>query len=405
MDNIIYKTLPNGLTLCLVKKSGFVRKHAMLAFACGSVDTSFNGARVPDGTAHFLEHKLFEKKHGNIFDSFSALGADVNAFTGSDITAYYFFCCEGFEKCLSLLCKMACEPYFTDKGVEREKGIISSEITMYDDDPMWQAHFGMLGGLYGSHPAGVPVAGSRESIAEITADTLNLFYKSFYTADNAILVAAGDIDENSFFEQAEKELKLSEEKRVQTTLPESTGVDRVLVKKRMPLASPVFAIGFKEKDFDMSPLMRTITSKILAHIIAGSGSVLYEKLYTSLLCSSPLGLDYICGRGFGATVISGTSQNPERLLSLLHSEIKNYLDYGISDKNMQRIITKCRGRLMCSMDSPDFCCNLIADNFTKSIKTLDIFDKYDTINNSELLLRLERHFAEDNLCLCEVSPE
>lgn len=408
MNNIKYKTLANGLTLCLIQKKDYVCKQAMLAFGCGSANIDFKtiggNFTVPKGTAHFVEHKLFDKKHGNVFDSFSQLGANVNAFTGLDITAYYFSCMDNFEKCLSLLAQMAITPYFTQKNVIKELGIIGGEITMYDDDPFWQSHFGMLGGLYGKHPIRSPIAGAKEDIAQITPEHLTLFYDNFYTADNAILVAAGDIDEDSFFEQAEKEFTLNTAKKAESIFKTDIPVEDVYVKQRMSVATPVFSIGFKEDNFGMPMVMRRLTSKLIMEILLGKGSVLYEKLFTASLCSTPPSFDYICGKSYGASVISGVSQNPERLLSQLHSEISNYLNYGISQKNLQRVICKSIGLLEQNMDSIDFCCNFVADNFVKSIKTLDISDKYDSINTDELLLRLETHFRSDNLCMSEVVP-
>jgi predicted Zn-dependent peptidase len=408
MENIIQKTLPNGLTVCLIKKSGYAEKEAMLAVKCGSVNTRFLldgiACEVPMGTAHFLEHKMFEKKHGNIFDDFSALGANVNAFTSSDVTAYYFTCTDKsvLDKCLGLLADMVTKPHFTAKGVEREMSIIGSEITMYKDDPYWQAHFGMLKGLYGDNAVSSEVAGSTETISHISADTLTLLYDSFYTADNAILIVAGDIDEESVFKLAESAFTLKPTSGVKPIIPKTDGISRVSVKKSLPIATPIFSLGFKENDNSLSHLMRMLSSKLLLNMLAGEGSVLYERLYTSGLCSSPLSADYICGNGYGVSVVSGSSQSPEKLLARLNEEIENFIGYGIAESSLKRVVEKCKGKLVKNMDSLDFCCTLAADCFAKSIKTLDIFDKYDTINSDELMRRLEAHFKTDNLCLSEV---
>ncbi len=408
MNNTVYSTLSNGLTVCLTKKPGYREKQAMLAFRCGSVNTCFEygGARhtVPAGTAHFVEHKMFEKKHGNIFDDFAKLGANVNAFTGLDITAYYFTCTDSFEATLSLLAQLASTTHFTRRGVEKERDIISSEVTMYDDDPGWQSYFGMLGGLYREHPVRCPIAGDTEQISNITAEALQLFYDSFYTADNAILTAAGDIDEDSFFEQAEKEFVLKPTSDVKRCSSDKSGIESVYVKKPMSIASPVFSIGFKENDFDIPPVMRIISSKALMDIIAGKSSVLYEKLYAEGMCSNPPAIDYICGRDFGVSVISGTSRSPEQLLSRLNGEIENFLNYGISEKNLNRIICKSLGRLETSMDSPDFCCSFAADNFVKYINADDFADAYKNLTTEKLAERLSSHFRADNLCMSEAVP-
>jgi predicted Zn-dependent peptidase len=274
---------------------------------------------------------------------------------------------------------------------------------MYEDDPYWQAHFGMLGGLYGSHPVRYGIAGSSEDISAVGVDTLNLLYDSFYTADNAILVLAGDIDE-SIFELCEDKFNLKPTARVKRLFPKDTGISSAAVRKRLPIATPIFCIGFKENDFSASPIMRMLTSRVLLDILAGAGSVLYEGLYTSGLCTCPLSLDYICSEDCGVSILSGVSQSPEKLLARLCCEIENFLAYGIADKYVKRIVEANKGRLAQNTDRLDFCCNLAADSFAKSIKTLDIYDKYDTINSDELTKRLETHFRADNLCLSEVLP-
>lgn len=408
MKDVVFKVLPNGLTVCLIKKKGYVMKEAMFAVRCGSTNVRFRtdgqDYRVPHGTAHFVEHKLFEKKHGNVFDDFAELGASANAFTGLDTTAYYFTCSENFEKCLTILGKMCANPYFTHKNVEKEKGIICSEITMYKDNPGWQSYFGMLSGLFGKHPVGSPIAGDEGDIGEITEDTLRLFYDSYYRADNAIVIAAGDIDEDSFFEICQRDFALKDSSDTVTIMPECGDIDRVYVKSQMPLATPVFTIGYKEGNFDISPVFRALTSKVLMEIFAGSGSVLYEKLYANGLCTNPLGLDYLTGRGYGASIVSGMSPNPEGLLAQLQSEIENFVNYGISEKYLERIVVKCKGGLIQSMENLDFLCSFAADNFAKSIKTLDFYEKYDSIKSDDLMERLVNHFRGDNLCLSTVVP-
>lgn len=408
MNDITYRTTDSGLTVCCIKKPGYVEKQAMVAVRCGSADVRLKGIRenftLPHGTAHYLEHKMFEKKHGNIFDNFSHLGADANAYTSLDTTAYYFTCQDNFEKCLSLLGEMVTEPHITNKGIEKERGIIESEITMYEDNPWWQSYFGMLGGLYNESPVAVPIAGSKADIGEIDQDTLKLLYRSMYTPDNIIVIAAGDIDEESFFNQVEKEFLFTPREKAESVFPAEERINKVSVKRHMNIATPIFSIGYRENNFDMPPLMRMMTSKILMDIFAGKGSVLYEKLYTSGLCTSPPSLEYLWGMQYGASVISGTSDKPETLLSRLDNEINNFLSYGISEKYLSRIIAKSRGELKRRMDSLSFCCSYAADNFAKSIKTLDISDKYDSINSDMLLIRLKEHFRADNLCMCEILP-
>ena len=138
-DTLWSGRLPNGLSIYVVPRPGFQKKHAMLAVNYGGAMRSFtlDGARVdtPAGVAHYLEHKMFDLPEGNALNILSARGADANAYTGGDMTAYYFECDEGFEENLELLIKFVTTPYFTQESVDKERGIIGQEIRMTEDDP------------------------------------------------------------------------------------------------------------------------------------------------------------------------------------------------------------------------------------------------------------------------------
>ena len=102
----------------------------------------------PQGTAHFIEHKLFQQEWGDAFARFTQNGASANAFTDGDRTVYYFTCSDKFTENLRLLLDFVQKPYFTKEDTEREKDIIVSEITMYEDDPMWVGYYQMLECMY-----------------------------------------------------------------------------------------------------------------------------------------------------------------------------------------------------------------------------------------------------------------
>jgi predicted Zn-dependent peptidase len=403
---MIYKRLSNGLTVCLIPKEGYIQKEAMLAFGCGSVDIEFDNYRVPHGTAHFVEHKMFDKRHGNTFEDFSrlGLGATVNAFTSLDTTAYHFTCTDNLTDCLALLARTVTEPHFTRHGVEKELEIIKSEVAMYEDNAEWLAHFGMLKGLYGEHPISVPIAGKREELDEITADTLQLFYDSLYTADNAILTVAGAVTEE-LFDTVEELFTLPTHRKCTVKPTKTDKIASASVKYRKPIGTSVYSIGFKDNDTKMSPVMRQLTAEVLLELLCGRSSVLYERLFNHGLCTAPPSIGYLSCRGCGTAVISGTSPNPEKLLSMLCREVENYLSYGITAQAIERVVTKKLGELKQNTDDLDFCCLYTTDNFVKSIKTLDIPDKYGSINSDELVRRLKELFAPDRVCLCQVTTD
>jgi len=113
---------------------------------------------VPDGIAHYLEHKLFEGKQGDAFKLFAKTGASANAYTSFDKTAYLFSCTDNFEASLNILLDFVQSPYFTKENVEKERGIIAQEIKMYEDSPEWKSYINLLGALYQSHPVKLDIA-------------------------------------------------------------------------------------------------------------------------------------------------------------------------------------------------------------------------------------------------------
>ena len=133
-ENVYQDTLENGLEVFLIQKSGYNKKFVTYTAKYGSMDNRFEvndeEYSVPDGIAHFLEHKMFEKEEGDVFDSFAKGGANANAFTSYDRTSYLFSTTDDFYKNLTLLMDMVEQPYFTEDTVEREIGIINEEIKM-----------------------------------------------------------------------------------------------------------------------------------------------------------------------------------------------------------------------------------------------------------------------------------
>ena len=175
-ERAVTATLPNGLPVCVVPKPGFAKKCAYFVTNYGSMDTRFTwmgrAYDTPAGVAHYLEHKMFEMPDRDVMQEFSALGANPNAFTSYNMTAYYFTCTEHFEACLELLLTFVSTPYFTEESVERERGIIAQEIRMYEDSADSQVYEDLFAAMYRHHPVRVPIAGTVESIEAITPEIL-----------------------------------------------------------------------------------------------------------------------------------------------------------------------------------------------------------------------------------------
>ena len=210
----------SGLTIYLFPKKDYNSKYAIFGTKYGSVNNAFsldNGevTAVPDGIAHYLEHKLFESEDGDAFTRYAKTGANANAYTSFDKTCYLFSCTENFDESFEILLDFVQSPYFTEETVAKEQGIIGQEIRMYDDSPEWCVMFNMLENMYHNHPVKIDIAGTVESIAKITPDYLYQCYNTFYNLNNMVLCVAGDLTVEDVLKTADKMLKPCEKHTIE----------------------------------------------------------------------------------------------------------------------------------------------------------------------------------------------
>ena len=277
-------TLDNGLKIFILEKPQYKSAYALFGTKYGSIDTVFNvngkETAVPEGIAHFLEHKLFESEDGDAFTKFAKTGAYANAFTSFDKTCYLFSCSDKFYENLDILLSFVQSPYFTEATVKKEQGIIGQEIRMYDDSPAWRVMFNMLMAMYHNHPVRIDIAGTVESIAKIDYKLLFDCYNTFYNPSNMFICIAGNVDTDLCLEQIEKSIKPSEPHEIIRIKPEEPyEVITNYTEQSLEVAQPMFCFGFKQ-EVDETPL--TVKEKIimamLLNIISGDASPLYKEL-------------------------------------------------------------------------------------------------------------------------------
>ncbi|MBQ3490938.1 MAG: insulinase family protein [Oscillospiraceae bacterium] len=176
----LYKAKLNcGLSVAVLPRPGFSKKLCYLVADCGAIHTKFTmdgkDFDAPAGIAHYLEHKLFDMPDRDVTEEFARLGAVPNAFTGYDMTAYYFSCAEHFGENLSLLLEFVTTPYFTEQSVAKEQGIIGQEIDMNRDNPDSRLFELLMAAMYKVHPIHTPILGTKDTIAQITPQVRRIF--------------------------------------------------------------------------------------------------------------------------------------------------------------------------------------------------------------------------------------
>ncbi len=399
---------------CLPKKD-FVEGQALVAVNYGSMDNHFRidgkEYKPPLGIAHFLEHKLFESKDKNVFELFSQRGAMVNAYTNFTNTAYYFTSVDNFMDNYKALLEFTGEPYFTDENVEKEKGIISQEIKMYQDYPFWRVYFNLLEAMYQEHGIKHNIAGSVKSIQEITKEMLYDCYEAFYRPDNMVICSAAHICGDSYeelFKIAEELVKSKKKAHVEKLTPmEGPRVNNRLVEEKMQVSRPMFNIGFKDTDFSTireETAKRIAASKMLLDYIAGDSSPFYESMYERGLLDSSFGMEYLSGEGFGAAIFSGYSDKPYEVLSHLLTEIEALKHKGFDRERFNDIKNKHIGLFIRQFDSINSITAGQVDMVAKGIDLFQLVEAYSQVDQSDLM-KILTGFGEDNHALSQVMPK
>ena len=373
-ENLYRKELANGLTVVVVPKPGFTRKLAYFVTDFGSIHTDFvlegQAHHVPAGVAHYLEHKLFELPDRDVTAEFAALGANVNAFTSYDMTAYYFSCTENFDESLQLLLEFVSTPWFPEESVIREQGIIDQEIGMYLDAPDSVVFDRLMENMYSAHPIRVPILGSRESIREITPEILTLCHRAFYAPGNMILCVVGDVDPEAVAAMAEKILGAEKKPVAEKCRPwqEDMVCPEKLTTRSMEVAMPTFQLGFKceATGTGEEAIRQEIIGDLAAEALFGESSQLYLSLYEQGLIDSSFGGGFESVDGCAMLLCGGDSDEPQQVADQVLAAAKQLLETGISQEAFLRMKRSALGRRIRDLDSFDSTCfRLTAYHFSQ----------------------------------------
>ena len=366
LDEILYHgRLPNGLTVAVVPKEGFSKKLAYFVTDFGSIHTDFlfegQEHHVPAGIAHYLEHKLFDMPDGrDVSAEFAALGAITNAFTSYDMTAYYFSCTENFADCLRLLLEFVSTPYFTEESVRKEQGIIDQEIGMNEDAPESKVFENLVSTLYHRHPIRVPILGTSESIREITADTLHLCHRAFYTPGNMMLCVIGDVDAEEVASIAEEILGKDSSPVAQklNNWEETLVCPQSQTLSRMEVAMPMFDLAFKSRPLGKGDeaIRQEMIADLAAEAIFGESSALYLKLYEEGVIDSSFGGGFETVDGAAMLLCSGDSESPEVIRQAILAQAQTLRAEGIGEEAFLRMKRSALGRRIRALDSFDSTC-------------------------------------------------
>ncbi len=406
----------SGLPIYVWPKEGYASAYAVFATKYGSIDTAYLSAdtnkvvELPAGIAHYLEHKLFENEDCDAFERYAKTGASANAYTSFDHTAYLFSCTRQLSESLEILLDFVQKPYFTEKTVEKERGIIGQEIRMCEDSPSRTVFCNLLEGLYHNHPVRVDIAGTVESIAEITPELLYGCYYRFYNLHNMVLSVAGNVTCEQVEEMADKLLKPApayDSKRPPVDEPHIAY--RAVTEVKMPVAEPLFYLGYKVPQNTKEGLLdasaeEMAAAAVLQELLGGRANPLYARLMNEGLINASFGVEYFDGPGYGVWIIGGESQNPQAVCEAFRHERERMLREGISADEFDTARKAVYGQMISHFDSVEGCGDIAVDAHFGGRDPFSLLDAVATLTKNAVEQRLKNDFDEEASSLSIVNP-
>lgn len=405
----------SGLKIIVFPKK-LTTAYAVIGVRYGALNNRFyigdEEVTVPDGIAHFLEHKLFANEDGSdSFERFSSLGADANAYTSFNKTAYLFSCTENFYGALGELIDFVTHPYFTEESVANEIGIIGEEIRMYDDSPSDRCFYGMLEGMYENHSIRRNICGSLQSIADITPETLYRCYRAFYNLNNMVLAVAGDVDEKEVLAIADAHLPSAPSPFLTRTVDENANESpyaaKPLVERKMQLSKPIFNIGFKDTDIPKDPMERQKKDAVMAildEIIFSRAGRLYNSLFERDLISPHLSYGYSMSESSAYNSVAGEANDPSAVLEEIFNYIERLREEGLPREDFLRGKRVMYAEFVKSFDSTDNIANNLLAFFCEGAELLSYADILESVSYEDVCEQFDKCFDRKSVTLSVVYP-
>ena len=357
----------SGLRVFLYPKEKSSTTYAIFSTKYGSIDSCFQRSdepapeTVPEGIAHYLEHKLFESEDGDAFQRYAETGASANAYTSFENTSYLFSCTDRLYDSLEILLDFVQSPYFTEETVRKEQGIIGQEIKMYDDDPQWRVMFNYLRAMYHAHPIRQDIAGTVESIAKITPDHLYRCYRTFYNLHNMAFVLAGSFDVDRVCQLLDQMLKPCDPVTVRRVFPaEPASVARPRVEEALSVALPLFQFGYKLPGTAPRGEKDLAAAEVLLEVLASEASPLFRRLLDSgLVNESSFASEFFEGEGYATLMFGGESNDPEAVAAAITEELLRLRKEGIDPAAFERSRRSLYGQNLAALNSTASIANAI----------------------------------------------
>ena len=412
-EKLYHAELENGLHVYVDVKPEFSKSFAFFATNYGGMDMRFfldgKWHDTPAGVAHFLEHKMFDTKDGNALQDLAANGASPNAFTSTALTGYYFESTEKFEENLRILLSFVSEPWFTPESVDKEQGIIGQEIRMVEDDPENQVFYGMMESLYHHNPARVSIAGTVESIAEITAGTLYACHAAFYNPGNMTLCVCGNVDPEQVCAIAREILPREGLQDIPRDYggEEAQEVCQPEKVREMAVSTPIFQLGWKA---DPAPLgeehmRQRFLGELACEAVFGTSTPLYARLYREGLVNQNFSYGYEAYPGCALLAVGGESRDPWAVREAIAAEAARIGAEGLDEALFTRLKKGLYGGKVRALNSFEFICVSLAQGHFAGEELFRFPEVFESIAKADVEEAVRRWMTPDRTALSVVKPK
>ena len=391
---VIQTVLDNGLHISVIEKPDFTRSYVTATMNYGSFHLAkADGGVFPAGIAHFLEHNMFMATDGDYASKFQALGASVNAYTTFDKTTYLFRSIENVEQATLLLLDMVQALEIDEANVSKEIGIIREEIDMYEDIPDSVIFWQTMQHLFPNHALGVDIAGSIESIQQITLELLQECHAMYYQPSNTYLVIAGPVDAVTMIEAITKHQEAKTLPHIH--IPSQPTYD-VRIETPYHVISHLEAqdkllIGYKQPVTWITDVIRQkLAMNLYLESKFGQSSAFYERNIDAGVINDSFSAFAMIDEQYAMVMMGGDTKNPERLVD----EIQAVLAEDVDTLEVERIKRRVLGTFLRSLHSLESMAHEIA---SYQIIGSDVFHAVDMLKTLSIdEISLMRDFFNEN---------
>lgn len=402
-----YDKLDNGLEVYMVPNLKVKNFYITLNVKFGSIYTKFTYKdkiyNLPKGVAHYLEHLTFNMPEGSAFDYFGKLGSNVNAFTSYDVTCYEVFANNNFKDNLAYLIKYVNTPYYTKEMINNERGIITEEIKMYEDNPETELYYGLFNNLFINDEHQYLISGTIGDVKKITLDDVLNAYEAFYHPANMFITITGNFNPEealAIINEGYSLLKINKYYKPEIkAIKEPFKVKMAYTTKEMNVDIPKVSIGFKIpkenfKSLKISNLEIKLYINLYIRVNYGITSILNDELQSNKILTEPISTALTETEEYYIETIIGSTNYPDYFIKKVKETFTNG---SVNNDDLNRKVNASISNLIMMFDDIEEVNMEIEDDvisYGKYINEIyDINKDLNIVNMEKVIHKLKKNIS------------